>query len=51
MTRLVHIPSGNIDRMADGVLCAEEGKSIFRYGPYAFAEMHIVEIASANAPG
>ena len=30
------------------VLCAEEGRSIYRYGPYAFAEMHIVEI---GAPG
>jgi hypothetical protein len=31
------------------ILCAEEGRSIYRYGPYAFGEMHIVEIGTLEA--
>jgi len=51
-TTLVHIPAEKLSLMTPGVLCAEEGRSIYRYGPYAFAEMHIVEIASeTSAPG
>ena len=50
MTTLVYIPTEKLDRMTEGVLCAEEGRSIHRYGPYAFAEMHVVEIAAAEAP-
>jgi release factor glutamine methyltransferase len=49
MMTLVYIPTEKLDRMTDGVLCAEEGQSIYRYGPYAFAEMHIVEITAAEA--
>jgi len=48
-TTLVYIPTEKLDRMTDGILCAEEGQSIHRYGPYAFAEMHVVEIAAAEA--
>ena len=32
--------------MTPAVLRAEEGRSLHRYGPYAFGEMHIVEIAA-----
>jgi release factor glutamine methyltransferase len=51
MTALVHVPGDKLDRMARHVLDAAEGRSIYRYGPYAFAEMHIVEIARAEALG
>ena len=33
------------------VLAAQDGQSIHRYGPYAFAEMHIVEIAAPGTIG
>lgn len=45
---LIHVPREKLDLMTQSVLCAEQGRSIYRYGPYAFAEMHIVEI---GAPG
>jgi len=45
---LIHLPREKLDLMTQSVLCAQEGRSIYRYGPYAFAEMHIVEI---GAPG
>ena len=45
---LIHVPREKLDLMTQSVLCAAQGRSIYRYGPYAFAEMHIVEIA---APG
>jgi hypothetical protein len=32
--------------MSRNVLLAEEGRSIYRYGPHAFGEMHVVEIAA-----
>jgi release factor glutamine methyltransferase len=44
LTTLVNIPDGKLDRMAAGALSAEEGRSIHRYGPYAFGEVHVVEI-------
>ncbi len=47
-TVLVHIPLEKLSWMTAGVLSAEQGRTIHRYGPYAFAEMHIVEI---GAPG
>ena len=43
-TTLVYIADEKLDHMTEKVLEAEDGKSIHRYGPYAFAEMHIVEI-------
>lgn len=49
MTMLVHIAAEKLALMTPSVLCTEEGRSIFRYGPYAFAEMHIVEIAAGNS--
>ena len=42
---LVHIPSEKLALMTPSVLLAEEGKSIHRYGPHVFADLHIVEIA------
>ncbi len=51
MTLLAHIPSERLALMTPGILGAEEGRSIYRYGPYAFAEMHIVEIARAESLG
>ena len=44
LTTLVNIPDSKLDRMTQAVLAAEEGRTIHRYGPYAFAEMYIVEI-------
>ena len=48
LSTLVHIPSEKLERMTPTVLAAEEGRTIHRYGPYSFADMHVVEIA---APG
>jgi methylase of polypeptide subunit release factors len=48
LTTLVYIPLDKLECMAGHVLEAEDGRSIHRYGPYAFGEMHIVEI---GAPG
>jgi methylase of polypeptide subunit release factors len=50
-TVLVHIANEKIDLMTPSILRAEEGRSIHRYGPHAFADMHIVEIAAAGARG
>jgi len=46
-TVLVHIAEEKLDVMTESVLSDEEGRSICRFGPYAFGEMHIVEIGSA----
>jgi release factor glutamine methyltransferase len=51
MTTLVHVPSEKLALMTHSVVCAEEGRSIYRYGPYAFAEMYIVEIAADGSLG
>lgn len=48
LTILINVPDAKLDRMTKAVLGAEESRSIHRYGPYAFAEMHIVEIAGAG---
>ncbi|WP_428678655.1 methyltransferase domain-containing protein [Reyranella sp.] len=50
-TVLVHIANEKIDLMTPSILRAEEGRSIHRYGPHAFADMHIVEIATAGTRG
>lgn len=47
LTTLVHIPEEKLGRMTPAILAAEDGRTIHRYGPYAFADMHIVEIAAA----
>ena len=43
-TTLVYIAEDKLRRMTPAVLAAEDGRSIHCYGPYAFGEMHIVEI-------
>ncbi|MBS0538944.1 MAG: hypothetical protein JSR47_09325 [Proteobacteria bacterium] len=48
-TTLVYVPDDKLEHMTDGVLKREEGRSIHRYGPYVFADMHIVEIGTAGA--
>jgi release factor glutamine methyltransferase len=48
-TVLVHLPSEKLELMTRSVLRAEEGRTIQLYGPYAFGEMHVVEIV-APAP-
>ena len=45
LTTLVPLSDEKLVRMSPRVLAAELGRTIHRYGPYAFAEMHIVEIA------
>jgi len=42
---LVHIPNEKLALMTPSVLLMEEGKSIHRYGPHVFADLHIVEIS------
>ena len=51
LTTLVYIPDEKLARMSRGVLVAEDGRAIRRYGPYAFGEMHIVEIAESEVSG
>jgi hypothetical protein len=48
LTTLVNISDEKLAPMSKSVLDAEDGRTIHRYGPYAFGEVHIVEIA---APG
>ena len=50
-TILVYISSEKLASMTRNILCAEEGRSIYRYGPYAFGEMHIVEIGRPEVLG
>lgn len=50
-TVLVYVASEKMDLMTPSILKAEEGRSIHRYGPHVFADMHIVEIATAGARG
>jgi release factor glutamine methyltransferase len=47
MTVLVNLSSEKFDLMTRNVLSVAQGRSIHRYGPYAFAEMHVVEIGAA----
>ncbi len=49
LTVLVHIGEEKLARMTPAVLHAEDGRTIHRYGPYAFGEMHIVEIGRGAA--
>jgi release factor glutamine methyltransferase len=44
MTTLVYVASEKLNLMTPSILDEEDGRSIHRYGPYAFAEMHVVEI-------
>jgi release factor glutamine methyltransferase len=49
MTVLVSLSGEKLDLMTPSILRAEAGRSIHRYGAYAFAEMHVVEIGAAVA--
>jgi release factor glutamine methyltransferase len=46
---LVYIPAEKLDCMSESVLSAERGRTVHCYGPYAFGEMHVVEIAETGA--
>ena len=48
LTTLVYIPGDKIGRMTPAVLRAEQGRSLHRYGPYTFGDMHIVELTRAS---
>lgn len=48
LTTLVYIPGDKIGRMTPSVLRAEQGRSIHRYGPYTFGDMHVVELTHAS---
>ena len=48
-TTLVYVPDDKLEHMTESVMRREEGRSIHRYGPYTFADMHIVEIGAADA--
>lgn len=50
-TALVYVSDDKLEHMSEGVMRREEGRSIHRYGPYTFAEMHIVEIGTTDALG
>lgn len=46
-TLLVSFPDEKVALMTPSVLRAEDGRTIHRCGPYAFGEMHVVEIGAA----
>jgi release factor glutamine methyltransferase len=48
-TTMVHIPPEKTELMTRAILNMEEGRTIFRHGPYTFGELHIVEIGTAEA--
>ncbi len=48
-TTLVYVTDDKLEHMTESVLRREEGRSIHRYGPYTFADMHIVEIGAPGA--
>jgi methylase of polypeptide subunit release factors len=49
MTVLVYIHPEKLALMTPEILQAEQGRSLHRYGPFAFGEMHVVEIGRAAA--
>lgn len=49
MTMLVCIHPEKLALMTPGILRAEDGRSLHRYGPFAFGEMHVVEIGRPAA--
>jgi release factor glutamine methyltransferase len=51
LTTLVYIPDDKLSRMTASVLAVQDGRTIHRYGPYAFGEMHIVEITKQRVAG
>jgi release factor glutamine methyltransferase len=51
MTVLVNLPNEKLELMTRHILLAEQGRSICRYGPHAFAELHVVEIGAGDCFG
>jgi release factor glutamine methyltransferase len=52
LTTLVNIAPEKLERMTADVLRAEDGRTIHRYGPYTFGDVHIVEIGfTEDGPG
>lgn len=51
LTTLVYISPEKLARMTAEILRAEDGRTIHRYGPYSFGELHIVEIGPAPEGG
>ena len=51
LTTLVYVPDDKLSRMTAAVLAVQDGRTVHRYGPYAFGEMHIVEIARPEVLG
>jgi release factor glutamine methyltransferase len=49
LTTLVYIAPEKLVRMTADVLRAEDGRTIHRYGPYTFGDVHIVEIEFIKA--
>jgi release factor glutamine methyltransferase len=45
-TLMVYLPSEKLELMSGNILLAEQGRTIHRYGPYAFGEMCIVEVSA-----
>ena len=50
LSRLVFIPDEKILLMPDAVWRREEGRTLFRCGPYAFGELVVLEIVWGGAP-
>lgn len=51
LTTLVYIPEDKLLRMSASALSIQGGRSIHRYGPYAFGDMHVVEITKHGVVG
>ena len=51
ITTLVYIDEEKLRRMTPAVLEAEDGRTLHCYGPYAFGEMHVIEIARSGTLG
>jgi release factor glutamine methyltransferase len=47
-TVMVCLPPEKLALLSDNILLAEQGRSIQRYGPYAFGEMCVVEISARS---
>ncbi len=48
LTFLVNIQGLKLTQLTPSVLADEEGQTIYRYGPHAFADVHIVEISATG---
>ena len=46
---LVYVPEEKLALMTPSIVQAEEGRSLYSYGPYTFGEIHIVELGAPDA--